>query len=152
MRNSIRREGSMHLIVDGYEVDRGKMKDLEQVYELLDRSPSQIGMTKIAPPYVFRYVGSKPQDWGISGFVLIAESHISIHTFPEHSYVNIDIFSCKDFDVDQALRDLRDWLGTDKLRSDVIKRGLDHLSSEDMEEVADIERLQVFVPAVGRAG
>ena len=31
---------------------------------------------------------------GVSGFVMIAESHISIHTWPEHSYAAIDIFTC----------------------------------------------------------
>ena len=37
------------------------------------------------------------------GFVLIAESHISIHTFPERGYLSLDIFSCKDFDHEQAV-------------------------------------------------
>ena len=35
----------------------------------------------------------------MSGFVLIAESHITIHTFPERGYVNVDIFSCRAFDA-----------------------------------------------------
>ena len=36
------------------------------------------------------------------GFVIIAESHISVHTFPEHGYVWVDIFSCKEFETDGA--------------------------------------------------
>ena len=38
----------------------------------------------------------------MSGIVLIAESHISIHTFPEKNYASVDIFSCKDFDVEST--------------------------------------------------
>ena len=64
-------------------------------------------MTKIAPPEVHTYRGSKPEDWGVSGFVLIAESHISIHTFPHRQYVNIDIFSCKSFDYQRALAEAK---------------------------------------------
>jgi S-adenosylmethionine decarboxylase len=59
-------------------------------------------MTKIMPPYTFSYSGLKPEDWGVSGIVLIAESHISIHTFVDKNYASVDIFSCKDFDVESA--------------------------------------------------
>jgi S-adenosylmethionine decarboxylase len=79
-------------------------------------------MTRISPPYVFRYIGSKPEDWGISGFVFIAESHISVHTFVETSYINIDIFSCKDFNGDKAIEDLQDKFQLTKLRARLIDR------------------------------
>ena len=36
--------------------------------------------------------------YGYSTFVMIAESHLSVHTFPELNYVSFDCFSCKDFD------------------------------------------------------
>src|SRR3989337_2467666 len=101
----------MHLIIDGFGGDIQKMKGLEFIYGLLDQYPARIGMQKIMPPYVFRYVGAKPEDWGISGFVLIAESHISIHTFPERSYINIDMFSCKEFDAEQTVKDLKRQFG-----------------------------------------
>ncbi len=32
--------------------------------------------------------------WGVSGVVVIAESHVTIHTWPEHGYAAVDIFSC----------------------------------------------------------
>ena len=71
----------MHLIIDGHGNNSDILQSDEFIYELLDQYPAEIGMTKIAPPYVLRYVGAKPEEWGVSGFVLIAESHISIHTF-----------------------------------------------------------------------
>ena len=116
----------MHLIIDGFAGNLERIRDVAPVYELLDRYPSTIGMTKIAPPYVFKYVGSKPEDWGITGFVLIAESHISIHTFPERDYICIDIFSCKDFDAQRALSELQDWFGLTNVRSYVLDRGLEY--------------------------
>lgn len=92
----------VHLTMDGYGCDRGALSDLEGIYAFLDEAPARIGMTKIMPPYVFKYHGKVPEDWGLSGFVLIAESHISLHTFPDRGYLSLDIFSCKPFDTCQA--------------------------------------------------
>ncbi|MFA6214609.1 MAG: adenosylmethionine decarboxylase [Candidatus Micrarchaeia archaeon] len=91
-----------HLTMDLYGCNKKKLKDVNFVFNFLDELPSMIGMTKIMPPYTFSYSGLKPEDWGVSGIVLIAESHISIHTFPEKNYASLDIFSCKDFDVESA--------------------------------------------------
>ena len=70
---------------------------------ILDEVPEIMGMSKITQPKVLRYVGSKPEDWGVSGFVMIAESHISMHTFPERRLIWADVFSCKDFDPTPVL-------------------------------------------------
>ncbi len=120
----------MHLIIDGYSGNAQKMQDVDFIYQLLDTYPSQIGMTKISPPQVSKYIGSKPEDWGVSGFVLIAESHISIHTFPERSYINIDIFSCKEFDAEQTIRDLQQQFGLAEIRSYILSRGLEYYNNQ----------------------
>ena len=91
-----------HLTMDMYGCNKKKLKDVNFVYNFLSELPEMIGMTKIMPPYTFSYSGVKPEDWGVSGIVLIAESHISVHTFPEKGYASIDIFSCKEFDVESA--------------------------------------------------
>ena len=116
----------MHLIIDGYGGNAQKMQDVQFIYQLLDRYPSQIGMVKLSPPQVAKYLGSKREDWGISGFVLIAESHISIHTFPERCYINIDIFSCKGFDPEQAIKEFKQQFGLEEVRSYILNRGLEY--------------------------
>lgn len=98
----------MHLIIDGFGNDPKVMQDERFIYELLDKYPARIGMTKISQPFVLTYKGPKPEDWGVSGFVFIAESHISVHTFAERCYVNIDVFSCKDFDAESAIEFFRE--------------------------------------------
>ena len=116
----------MHVTIDGFGGDPERLASEELVRDLLERYPARIGMTKIAPPHVQRYVGEKPQDWGISGFVLIAESHISIHTFPKHRYLWMDIFSCKGFDTAQALEDVRQEFALADIRTHVLERGLEY--------------------------
>jgi len=113
----------MHVTIDGYGGDQARLADEELVRELLDRYPGEIGMTKIAAPYVVRYVGAKPEDWGVSGFVLIAESHISVHTFPERGYVWVDIFSCKEFDGSAAIEGIREAFALAGFDSDTHDRG-----------------------------
>ena len=139
----------MHLAIDGYGGDRQKMQNLELIYEVLDSYPAEIGMTKIMPPYVFRYNGSKPKDWGISGFVLIAESHISIHTFPDKAYVNVDIFSCKAFDCDLAIQQMKDKLELYRVKAHLLERGLEY--PRDVEKTTEIVKSERF-QIVGVAG
>ena len=87
-----------HLMLDCYGCNKEKLADMDLIFKTLDEFPEQIGMTKIMPPYVFKYQGAVADHWGISGVVLIAESHITIHTFPDKNHAFIDIFSCKNFD------------------------------------------------------
>lgn len=116
----------MHLIIEGRDGDARKLSDLTQVYDLLESFPDEIGMTKITPPIVRRYVGTKPEDWGISGFVMIAESHISVHTFPEKGEVSIDVFSCKEFDGERAVDLMREAFDLGEVEAVVLRRGLEY--------------------------
>ena len=124
----------MHLIIDGYGGNSEILRSEEFIYQLLDQYPAEIGMTKISSPYVVRYEGGDPEDWGISGFVLIAESHISIHTFVERCYVNIDVFSCRDFNTSQVIRDLSNRLQLNETSIHLLNRDgevLSHLDKKD---------------------
>lgn len=55
----------------------------------------------------------KAESYGYSSFVMIAESHISIHTFPELGYFSFDCYSCKDFDEVLVLETIREYIVTD---------------------------------------
>ncbi|MBI2862387.1 MAG: S-adenosylmethionine decarboxylase [Chloroflexi bacterium] len=117
----------MHLALDAYSRDRDRLADLNLIYEVLDQCPTQIGMTKIAPPYVFHYVGANAEDWGITGLVLIAESHIAIHTFPAYAHVNIDVFSCKPFDSEAVVEYMKNKLALVRIKRRLLQRGLEYL-------------------------
>ena len=75
-----------HLMLDLRQCNQEKLKDYNLVFNVLQDLPGEIGMTKITQPYVFPYSGLIPEDKGITGTVIIAESHISIHTFQEKDY------------------------------------------------------------------
>jgi len=61
---------------------------------------------------------------GVSGVAVLAESHISIHTWPERDYAAVDIFMCGGCDPYRAVPVLRRWLDTDSIQLTEQKRGL----------------------------
>jgi S-adenosylmethionine decarboxylase len=122
----------VHLMVDGYGGNRRKLASLDLIYHFLDSYPSEIAMKKIMPPYVFKYYGLKPEDWGVSGVVLIAESHISIHTFPEKDYLSVDIFSCKEFNIERAASHIRELFELGKMEINLLDRGLEFPKDQEL--------------------
>ena len=82
-------------------------------------------MTPIIQPYVFPYSGLVPEDRGITGIVIIAESHLSIHSFQEKNYTFIDIFSCKDFDVYKAIEYTLELFKPTSFTKNIVERGID---------------------------
>ena len=133
----------MHLAVDGYTGATEKLQDAEFIRGFLDGYPDSLGMTKVIPPSVVTYRGPVPEDWGISGFVIIAESHISVHTFPARHHVWVDIFSCKEFDPDVALREVRETFSLSSVKSWTLERGLEHYSPDEARRALDLERARV---------
>ena len=130
----------MHLLIDGYGCDADQLADAEHVRRFLDEFPDSIAMTKITEPSVLTYDGPVREDWGVSGFVIIAESHISVHTFPDRRYVNIDVFSCLEFDAEAALASVREWFAMDTVRHWVLDRGIVHLDPATAPHAVGAER------------
>ena len=119
----------MHLVIDGYRGDSGRMWDSEKIRQFLYDLPDAMGMTRITEPSVLEYHAPKAEDSGVSGFVIIAESHISVHTFPRRDHVNVDIFSCRPFDSDAALSRVKELFGLEEVETWQLERGLEWLDS-----------------------
>jgi S-adenosylmethionine decarboxylase len=142
----------MHLTIDGFGGDRELLSSETLVHDLLVHFPGEINMTRISEPNVFRYVGVKPEDWGITGFVIIAESHISVHTFPERGYVWVDIFSCKEFEAPGALDRIISTFGLTHFTEHILERGLEFPHAVDQATpIAHYERFTV-TGALSEAG
>ena len=121
----------MHLAIDGFGGNTEKMWDQELVRNFLTNYPGNLGMNRITEPKVLEYNGPVVEDAGVSGFVIIAESHISIHTFRYRNYVNIDIFSCKSFDNERALADAKALFDLNEVKTWLLGRGLEWLDSRE---------------------
>jgi S-adenosylmethionine decarboxylase len=138
-----------HLVYDGYGCPSPRLEDLQGLYRLLDELPDRIHMTKIMPPYVFRH-GVRDGSQGLSGFVLIAESHISVHTFPTRRFVNVDVFSCNAIDVEETLHALRDMFTPKRVDWKLLDRGLEFPKSiGETRALVERDRRQVAARAMG---
>lgn len=113
-----------HLTYDGYGADPIRLNDMKVVFDFLLNLPAIIGMQRLTMPYVLSYDGGDAKDdYGVTGVVIIATSHISIHTYPHDKTFFLDIFSCKAFDQEKALAFIRQTFGAKREDIDLVTRG-----------------------------
>ena len=60
---------------------------------------------------------------GVSGVVVIAESHLTVHTWPEHGYAAVDVFSCGNLDIEAGLAILREGYVASETEQRMFMRG-----------------------------
>ena len=77
-----------HLLVELYECDSEKLNDLGKLEMVLEEAVRISGATALKTSF-HQFA---PQ--GVSGVIIIAESHFTIHTWPEYGYAAADIFTC----------------------------------------------------------
>ena len=116
-----------HLMLD-MSVTSDKLNDGPYWRSLLVRLVELVGMTPLSKPTIHASVCTNPA-WnpptasGLSGFIVLAESHVSFHTFVEARYVFLDLFSCKNFDKMKVYEFLKRELGIVKCDMHSAQRG-----------------------------
>ena len=98
---------------------RDALNDLAVVNNFLATLVQRIGMRILAGPLTGREDGALERQ-GCSGVVILYESHAAIHTYPFLGEAFLDIFSCKEFDVDSVHAIMTEFFGD----SQVIERAL----------------------------
>ena len=79
---------SKHLLLELYRCDFERLNDESFLRCTLNRA------AKLAKATVLNLISNKFEPQGVTAIALLAESHISIHTWPESNYSAIDIFTC----------------------------------------------------------
>lgn len=120
-------DNGLHLTIDGFG-EATKLNDATYIYKFLEGLPLKIGMKALMPPYVIIYdKAADDAENGITGFVVIAESHISIHTFPEKKegpYLTFDVYSCKGFEPKEVIDMVKEWFELRRSKINVLERGI----------------------------
>lgn len=107
-----------HTLIELEECDAELLKRIPHVRRLLPQAVRDGGGT------IVRSLFHEFSPWGVSGVVVITESHVTIHTWPEHRYAAIDIFSCSPrLDHDRIRRTLIKGLKASKSRKKSFQRG-----------------------------
>ena len=121
-KKSVSETYGKHLIIDAYGIEASKLKNYKSIKRLLNFLPGYMGMNVLRRAALHKVQSPGYPEWGLSGFVMLLESHISCHTWPEEGYVSMDVYSCKDFDHPRVLSYLKDYWGTRKMKLKVVKR------------------------------
>lgn len=126
----------VHLTLDGYGGSTTKLYEMKRVFKVLNNLPAILDMHKLTAPYLVDAPPVTPKDQGgISGFVMIQESHISIHTFPHKGFLTADVYSCKPFDTEKAIDYFKKQFDLQELEINIIKRGTKFPSFYRLESI-----------------
>ncbi len=108
-----------HLLVEYYNCDIEYLDDVERIRQSMIEAAELSGATIISE--TFHHFSPH----GVSGVVVIAESHLAIHTWPEHKFAAVDLFTCGD-DVDPwvGFKHLKDALKSEYFTVMEMRRGL----------------------------
>jgi S-adenosylmethionine decarboxylase proenzyme len=79
-----------HLIVELYCCDLRLLGDVDYIRETMMLCAKEANTT------VIESIFHQFKPYGVSGVIVIAESHLSIHTWPEHRFASVDLFTCGD--------------------------------------------------------
>jgi len=107
-----------HLLAYFYGVASQRLDDVALLSDCLRSAASRSGLTLLGAPILHCFRGG-----GVTGFIVLAESHISFHTYPEHGFMALDIFSCGDADPQAALQVFRTALAPQYERVMMAERG-----------------------------
>ncbi len=120
----------VHLMLELYGCDRQLLENETLVHRVLDEYPARVAMEKVSPVHLYQIETSNPLDAGLSGFVVIAQSHISLHAWPEYGEVDIDICSCKEFSAEDAIAFAKEMFQSDDIESHFVVRATRSLRPE----------------------
>ena len=121
----------MHLLIDGYNGDARKLASETAVRHFLETLPALISMTPITDPVIVHYQAVNSEDGGLTGFRIVAESHLSVHTYPETASLWADIFSCKAFDAEKVIATVGEIFGLLQAKTLCVARGIAEARSDD---------------------
>lgn len=107
-----------HLLVEFHGCDVTVLDDKSRIESLMVGAAKAAGATVVGS----MFHTFTPQ--GVSGVVVIEESHLSIHTWPEHGYAAVDFFTCGDCLPEKAREVLADALTAERTETMEVERGL----------------------------
>lgn len=108
-----------HVLIELNDCDKDLLNDIEYLRVTLSDVACLIGATVIKDTF-YQFT---PQ--GVSGVVIIAESHISIHTWPEYNFAAVDVFTCGDvIEPKNAVKPLAEKLKAKSTTYIEVKRGV----------------------------
>jgi S-adenosylmethionine decarboxylase len=107
----------MHLLLECCDCSTVTLDSPDRLITMLER------MAHCCNTNIIKAASHKFQPYGVTAFLLLSESHISIHTWPENKFAAIDVFSCVPFDSDAVTAVAKDVLDCKHVTVRIVDRG-----------------------------
>lgn len=111
-----------HVIAELWQCDFDKLNDMDFIEQTFVDAALKSG-AEVREVAFHKFA---PQ--GVSGVVIISESHLTIHSFPEHGYASVDVYTCGDLDPTIAAKYIAEALGSTSSELVEIPRGMGPVS------------------------
>jgi len=110
-----------HLLVDFFGVGMEKLQDRRSLMKVLRSALKEAGFRIITEAGSHKFhEGGK----GVTGFILLAESHAAFHSYPEYGYIALDIYACGKHDPRSVAEKMEKYLGPQKVSRVFHRRGV----------------------------
>lgn len=120
-----------HVIAELWGCDADSLNDLQGIERIMVNAALEAG-AEVREVAFHKFA---PQ--GVSGVVIISESHLTIHSFPEHGYASIDVYTCGDrIDPNVACDYITQWLGATRREAIEVPRGVGPIVLDDVKVTA----------------
>lgn len=108
-----------HVLIDFYECSSEVLDNIDLIKEYMIEAANVANATIVHKKF------HKFSPYGVSGAIIIQESHFTIHTWPEYRYAAVDLFTCgSNLDLKKAMLFLKEKLHSEKLEFNNVLRGL----------------------------
>ncbi|WP_342525124.1 adenosylmethionine decarboxylase [Chryseomicrobium sp. FSL W7-1435] len=118
-----------HIIAELWECDFDKLNDMNFIEQTFVDAALKSG-AEVREVAFHKFA---PQ--GVSGVVIISESHLTIHSFPEHGYASIDVYTCGDLDPTIAANYIAEALNAKTRELMELPRGMGPVAAKSLQTV-----------------
>jgi len=109
----------IHNLIEIYGCDHDRIDTVDKVRDFMIMAAKESGATVVGDMF------HQFNPYGISGAVIIAESHLTIHSWPEYGYAAVDVFTCGDtIDHEKLQRSLVDFFQAESYSVNSVSRGI----------------------------
>lgn len=123
-----------HILVEAYDCDYHALDNIKELQQAMITAAEAAGATVVDAAF------RKFEPHGVSGVLVISESHLTIHTWPEFGYAAIDLFTCGcNADPWKAFEHLSSYLQSSRTTTIEMQRGHILPRSADRGEMALVE-------------
>lgn len=109
-----------HILLELYDCPEGKLDDIPFLEKTLVDTAEVMNATVVNTNF------HHFNPYGVSGVVVIQESHLTIHTWPEYNYAAVDIFTCGDLDLEAGTAYLVKTIEAQSYLDKMLSRGIGH--------------------------